>query len=508
MKKMIATISLLLIVSSFILCRVVTADDDEYIFTCTASLNNYNFHILFNNMLGYLYKSHGCMHLSPYNSWMLYKLLPVGSRITIKPYPQKIDNGIFSSTPYLVELIQYESDVEDIAKKLSEKNACTVELYPGSEILLIRYKGSPFGKMYFVPGPENKMYPMQGRDEKGLPYFDDNQAYPTTTGTFYVFKKVIDYHSPTYRDTTEIPMGSLIIFKDGEYVYRNPKGVFIPVPEAVEQDLSKKSDDRNFEYFKVKKDDSGKIIEAGWGSNTFGKYALMISKDKKTMFPELIHTSGDLMMEELKFIKETVGLLVQPGEDFDSCVASSEGFWKYKAYYDFTKDPSRDDLLQDIESAYYKLYFDIPLDDKELSLMPKDAIVANKFVKAIAPLSPSEEDILISSRMAKRTGGKFFPDTKKILGMQQYTHQCAVGVDKFANFYRTVKDNWGDLINIRRNIADDCVNTGSPEKIFITNFGIKLLVERSKLKKLTQDSVTDIYNVTDRTKAIEFKFKY
>jgi len=483
------------------------ADDDEYIFSCTDALNAYNFHSLFDRTLGDLYKSHGCLHLAPVDSKIFCEILPIGTKVTIRPYSEKADDAVVRSLPDLIDLMMFESDLEDIKAKLAPKNACSIDVYPGSEIFVIKLKGSPFAKIHFVPGPKEAMYPMMGRDGNGSPYFDDSLAGPTTAGTYYVLKKVENYKSPTYKDTTDVPMGALMTFKDGDLVYKNDRGVYLSVPEAIQQDLALPEEDRNFEYFRIKKDDNGKIVEARWGSNTFGKYVTILSKDKRTPYPELIHTSGELMMEESKFIMDTIGLLSSPGDSFDECVASSESFLSYKDYYDFVKDPSRNGLITDAESAHYRLYFDLPLDERSASALPKDSVAANKYLKGLGPLTRDEEDVLIKSGAGKRKAGKFIPDKKRILGIQSYTYQYMVGINKYANCYSSIMKSWDDLNAMRKAIRQDCIDTGQAEGKFIKNFGIKLLLQRLKLERLTQDSVTETYNETDSS-TLEMKFKY
>jgi hypothetical protein len=257
----------------------------------------------------------------------------------------------------------------------------------------------------------------------------------------------------------------------------------------------------------IKKDDNGKIIQARWGSNTFGKYVTILSKDKRTPYPELIHTSGELMMEEYKFIGDTFALLSSPGNSFDECVASSESFLSYKDYYDFVKDPSRDGLITDAESAHYRLYFDMPLDERSISALAKDSVAANKYLKDLGPLTREEEDVLIKSGAGKRKAGTFIPDKKRILGIQSYTYQYMVGINKYANCYSSIMKSWEGLNAMRKAIKQDCVDTGQANGRFIKNFGIQLLIQRLKFERLSQDSVTETYNATD-TGTLEVKFKY
>ncbi|OGC04732.1 hypothetical protein A2276_02005 [candidate division WOR-1 bacterium RIFOXYA12_FULL_43_27] len=60
-------------------------------FECVDAFNDYNFCELSNKILGDLYKSHGCLHVSPVNVRILNEILPIGSVVEIKPYTADYD---------------------------------------------------------------------------------------------------------------------------------------------------------------------------------------------------------------------------------------------------------------------------------------------------------------------------------------------------------------------------------------------------------------------------------
>ncbi|OGC05975.1 hypothetical protein A2230_08660 [candidate division WOR-1 bacterium RIFOXYA2_FULL_36_21] len=455
------------------------------------ALNNYNFGVLLNDILGDLYKSHGCMHVSPRNSFFLYKFLPIGARVTIYDYSKKVDEKQFENVPYLADLINFIEDIPPLRERLSVTEEVQVEVYPTSGFWVIYLKEKPFAKLNVRGGPQAKMYLVHGRDDKGKPIFEDHLAYPTTPGTYYIFKKTEHYISNIYYPITVIGAGD-IIKKDGnKFVFQNDKGIFVPVSDEIKADIEKPEKDREYTYYDTIKNISGEVISMRWGSHPFGRFALQISKDNKTMFPELIHSSGDLMMEERGIIDDLIKILSAPLDEVERCVKYSSNFDLYRACYEFVQNPNREDLIQVKERSSYKLYHGMELSSGEAASLHKDVIAANKVLKN-QRLSESDVDALINSGAAYRRGGKFKINMEKVLGLQFDTYQYVVMVQKYAHHYKVLKDNWDELSELRKAMLKDFNNFVIKDPQVFHNFMKELMVRRTQMKRLSQKEAMDI----------------
>jgi len=186
-----------------------------------SALNDYNFGVLLNEILGDLYKSHGCMHVSPRNSQFLFELLPVGSQVTIYDYSEKLSKEAVESVPYLSNLVNFQEDFESLKERFTVTSEVKVAVYPYSGLWILYLKDHPFAKLSVRGGPQARMYLLQGRTADGKPIFENHLAYPTTPGDYTVFRKAKDYLSNIYADTTVIPMGGVIKRDGGKWIFKN-----------------------------------------------------------------------------------------------------------------------------------------------------------------------------------------------------------------------------------------------------------------------------------------------
>jgi hypothetical protein len=363
-------------------------------------------------------------------------------------------------------------------------------VYPFTGAWIVYIKDKPFAKLTVRGGPQTKMYLVQGRDKKGKPIFEDHLAYPTSPGTYYVFKKVKDYLSNIYYDTTVIPMGGIIKKEKDKWIFQNKKGQWKSIPKALQLDLSLAADERGYTYYDSVMNSSGEAVAVRWGSHPFGKYALQTTVNKRSPFPELIHSSGDLMMEERQIINDIIKILSAPYDDLEECVKSSPNFELYKTCYDFVKDPSRD-LIQARERGAYKLYFGLPLTSIEVSALPLDVIAANKVLKN-KKLSKEEIDVLVNAGIARKRRGKLKFNMQKTLGLQFDTYQYVVTIQKFAHHYRTLEKHWGELTALRRALLKDFNDFVLKDTALFHSFMRELMLKRTRLEKLSQDKALGI----------------
>ena len=464
-----------------------SADVEELKLHSVKALNEYNFGLLLNEILGDLYKSHGCMHVSPRNMYFLFELLSVKTQVTVFDYSKKITDEQLEEIPYLANMVNFADDLQIIKEQFLVTKEVKVAVYPSSGYWIIYNKGEPFAKLQVKGGPQTKMYLVQGRTQDGKPIFEDHLAYPTSTGTFFVFKKEENYLSNIYRDQTIIPMGGRIIKKEeNKWAFQDKKGKWGTVPNVIHKDLNSTLDEREYRYYDLVRNASGEVIEAKWGSHPFGRYSLLTTVDFKRLHPELIHSSGDLILEERQLIDDLIKVLAAPLDELEKCVKYSQNFDLYKTCYDFVNDPNREDLIQPIERVSYRLYFDLPLTTKESSMISRDLIIANKILKNKGQLTNEEVNILIDEGIAYRRGGKLKINMEKVLGLQFDTYQYVVAIQKYAHHYETLKKYWNELSSLRRALLKDFNNYVIKDAQLFHDFTRELMVKRTSLERLSQ----------------------
>ena len=450
------------------------------------ALNGYNFGQLLNEILGDLYKSHGCMHVSPRNMLFLYELLPVGAQMTVYPYSKKVSQEALSSIPLLADLVNFSEDLEKLKENFKTTNEVQVAVYPFSGDWIIYVKQKPFTRLRIRGGPQTKFYLVQGRDKQGKPIFEDNLAYPTSSGSYYIFRKTQDYVSNIYHDQTVIPMGGVISKEEGKWSFLNKKGERKPLPKAIEQDLANPPEKRAYTYYDTVKNASGETVGMKWGSHSFGKFSIQTTLDRRNPFPELIHSSGDLMMEERQLINELIKILAAPHDELDQCLKYSQNFDLYKTCYLFMQDPKRGDLIQPRESGSYKLYFGLPLNSAEKKALPPDVMIANQILRN-EKLSESDIKLLINEGIAYRRSGKLKINMEKIIGLQYDTYQYVVTIQKFANHYSTLNNYWEGLSGIRKALLTDFNNFVLKDPNLFHNFMREQMLKRTQLEKISQE---------------------
>ena len=249
-----------------------------------------------------------------------------------------------------------------------------------------------------------------------------------------------------------------------------------------------------FKYYDVLRDSKKNVIEAKWSSHEFGKYAIMTTADRRTMWPELIHTSGELMFEQRQLVEDLIKILSTPKDSFDECVRENLNFDLYRECYNFVQDPRGKYLITPAETGRYKLYMNIPLTSTEEALIPRDAFIADKILKKKGELTPSERQYLIDTGIARMSGGKLDIDMLKINGINFETFQNVVVIQKYAHHYEVLRAHWNDLSQLRRAMFSDFSKLLVKDPEVLRKFMGKLMMQRLEMKKVTQQDVIGLMN--------------
>ena len=143
--------SVLLLIIILLFAGVSTAQER---YESLEIVNSTNWVKIFDNWLGHLYDSHGCLHFTPTDIYLLYRTMPPGIPMTVKKYLLKEGEPSFSveSVPYLSDKTDTAQDIEKHA--LTFKNYKTeIVVYPSLKLLIIMVNGYPYAKVRALPGP-------------------------------------------------------------------------------------------------------------------------------------------------------------------------------------------------------------------------------------------------------------------------------------------------------------------------------------------------------------------
>ena len=450
-----------------------------------AALNDYNFGRILNDILGNLYRSHGCLHVSPRHSYFLFEILPLKTPIRIYPYSRAISPEAFSDIPQLSDLVNFQSDLELLKTQLSGTAEVTIDVYTDTGIWVLYLDRRPLARLDVKGGPRKAMYQVINRDSQGRPVFDKNMAYPTTPGYFQVWRKTTDYLSGLYRDTTLVPQGGKIKKELGSWLYQDKTGSWRPLPASLAVDLAKPTEVREYTFYDEKTNASGEVVEVSWGSQPFGKYVVQMSANGKTPVPEIIHSSGDLIMEERQLINDLIQIMAAPNDDFDKCVDENSNFSYYRACYEFVKEGKQTELLDEKLLAYYKLYYGLPLSSFEAGRLPLDSIAADKMIRG-GRLSEQEKQALLQAGVARQVKKTLIYDQPKLQGLRYDTYQYVVMMEKYAHHYATLKRYWPELHPLRWAMLEDFNNFVLKDPQLFYAFMRELMLGRIRLEQLSQ----------------------
>jgi hypothetical protein len=431
------------------------------------ALNEYNFGLILNDILGDLYKSHGCIHVSPRNSYFLYEILPLGAELIVHPYADRISDEVLASIPPLANLVNYAEDLAEIKKSFADKSKVRIDVYPSSGFWLVTLDGKLFARLAVKGGAQKIMQMVMSWDAKGRPVFEGALAYPTSPGRFRIFQRTTNYVSNLYRDTTIIPMGAEIVSRGDRWSFQDSTGKWRDLPAAVADDLDKPAEARAYTFYDQVVNASGEVTSVKWGSNPFGKYALITTKDGRTAWPELIHSSGDLIMEERQLINDLIYVLAAPRDALDDCLDNSPNFALYKDCSDFVSGVNSGEVLGNRERAAYKLHYDLPRTASEEATLPADTLAAYR---------------------SNRGGPKMKLDQRKIDGLIYDNYMYVVTLEKYAHHYATLQRYWKELSGLRVAMLQDFNDFVVKDPAVFHSFLRELMLARTRLERLSQEN--------------------
>jgi hypothetical protein len=447
--------------------RAVSGEVSGLALRSVKALNDYNFGLILNDILGDLYKSHGCIHVSPRNSYFLYEILPLGAEMVVHPYADRISDEALASVRPLANLVNYAEDLAALKREFADASKVRIDVYPSSGSWVISLAEKPYARLTVKGGAQKVMRMVLSRDAKGRPVFEETLAYPTSPGRFRIFQRTTNYISNNYRDTTIIPMGAEIVDQGGRWRFQDGAGQWRDLPAVVADDLNKPSEARAYTFYDPATDPSGEVTGVKWGSNPFGKYALITTKDGRTAWPELIHSSGDLIMEERQLINDLIYVLAAPHDALDDCLESSPNFGLYKDCYDFVSGKTSGEVIGDRERAAYKLHYDLPRTASEEALLPPDTVAAYR---------------------AERGGPKMKLEQAKVDGLIYDNYMYAVTIEKYAHHYETLRNYWTELSGLRVALLQDFNDFVVKDPVVFHSFLRELMLARTRLERLSQEN--------------------
>ncbi|MCU0641337.1 MAG: L,D-transpeptidase [Candidatus Margulisbacteria bacterium] len=477
--------------------RAVSGEVGGLALRSVVALNSYNFGRILNDILGDLYKSHGCIHVSPRNSYFLYELIPPGAALVVHPYSAVISAETLAAVPPFADLINHQDDLERLKPEFADPKAVRLDVYPSSGSWLISLKGKPLSTIFVKGGGQKVMRMMQGRDDKGRPIFEKALAYPTSPGRFRILKRTRDYVSKLYYDQTIVPQGGEIVRQGDGWQFTDAAGKRRPLPKPLAADLNSPEEAREYRFFDPRTNASGEVVSIRWGSHPFGTYALQSTKDGKTPWPELIHSSGDLIMEERQLIDDLILIMSAPYDELDHCLENSGDFQTYKTCYELASGTGSGESLGDLVRGSYKLHYGKPLTAGEEATLDPDMIAACRYDRG-EKLTTSEEAALITAGVAVRKQGKLKVDRPKLAGLVYDNYQFAVAIEKYAHHYATVRRYWPELAQLRQALLLDFNDLVIKDPLIFQSFIRELMLARTRLEQLTPDqALRELARLTD-----------
>jgi hypothetical protein len=416
----------------FVVCSPVSAETYESL----SIINAKNWAAYIDDHLGYLYDSHGCLHFTPSDIYLLTQTIPKGIPLKIWGYGRKTLPADYAAAPYFRDLADTGSDVRKYSA-LFGQNRTRLEVYPGLGRLFILVNDRPLAQVKTRPGPE-QFYLQENMVTRQTVSSDFSINTPTDAGDYKILRSTSHYISPTYYVITIVPFGAWIekqgdnwVFQDGEKWYQ--------LPRAIGADLDQPYGRQDNNYYDVNLNGQGEITSARWGNNDFGKYALLWTKDGRNSYPELGYCEGQVLFEQVTLIRQLSDLLTAPGADsLEALVAGNEDFRVFRDVYDFIASSGavQPASLDPVSCSYVRLFRGWRLSATDQANFNREALKAFRDYKA--------DDLPAGESQRRRAVGFYI-----------YVRDMAWTFDKWAGWYTMVRDDWTFFRDLRVKLRKD-----------------------------------------------------
>jgi len=391
---------------------------------CLTPIQAENWANLIGEHLGFLYDSHGCLHFTPSDIYLLVKTVPKGARLTIKGYGETSLPAGYEQAPLFRTKVNSPADVAMYAGRFADEKARLV-VYPKLGWLFIVINERPIVKAQTLAGPERPYQQVFSVEPGGEIKWDGALSTPTDPGEYTILGVTDHYLSNAYRDITIVPFGGWLVKQKGTWAFQNDDRKWDQAPGFIAADLNQPSGQQDENFFDVNLDQAGRITAARWGGNDFGKYALLWTKDGRNRYPELGYAEGQLLYEQIMLVKDLADLLAVPGPDsLDACLARNENFKLYRAVYEFlaTSGEVAAGKLDPVACSYVKLW--------------------NGFRLTAAD----------RTNIADRVEKGF---RARQLGLYNFVRDYDNAFDKDAGWYTMVRDHWDAFRDLRIKLRHD-----------------------------------------------------
>lgn len=407
-------------------------------------LNNTNFASYFRSYLGFLYDSHGCLHFTPSDIYLLYKTVPKGTPLIIKPYSDKDPGFQDSGIAFFDDAVMNEKDVEYYASVFSYFRTAVV-VYPSLSRLYIYVDGKPFVKVLTHAGPPYYFAMLEDVVKGGPLGRDFMTATPTDPGRYSILGKTDFYRSPTYPQMTAMPFGAYLKNDRGAWYYKK-NGRFFRAPAFIQEDLGRNDEDREYNYYDIEINNKGDIVSARWGGHDFGKYVVTWTGDGRSKYPEIGYCSGQLLFEQHNLVSQIADILTMPGtDDLDELVRKNAAFSSYNDAFDFVSSSGASGHLIPEEAAFYRLFHGIPLTSQDR--------------KTLDPRLADAYRIFKSGNLPKDRQKR-----QDVLSLYNYLRVYNETIKKNALWYSMLKRDWGIWGNLRRKLTEDFDKSSFPRE--------------------------------------------
>ena len=226
-------------------------------------LNKFNLASYFDDYLGFVYESHGCLHFTPSDIYLLAKTIPPGTELNILKY----------NYPFISDKsVPFFADIATNDLKYFDRTKTVINVYPSQGILEIKVDNKPYAYVKTLAGPEYDFL-MPYEIKKGQPIkWDFMLSGPTDPGKYYVLRSTNHYISNAYYQNTVVPFGAWIVKKNGKWLFEK-NGKWYQLPQNIINDINRPYEKQIYNYYDISSN------ARRYAGHDFGKYVLLWTKD-------------------------------------------------------------------------------------------------------------------------------------------------------------------------------------------------------------------------------------